>query len=198
MKTNKLIQGHGTNDLTEPVKINGKPLKFYDTWKGMLRRCYSEKRLAEFPTYRNCTVCDSWLLLSTFRAWFDINYRDGMELDKDILIQGNKVYSPEACSFVPQYINTLLTNSAAARGSLPLGVRAIKMNLKTGKITTTYEARCGGGNGKPLTKVFRTIPEAVAWYSTKKREVVEKQAIHAFEAGDINGDVYQALISRQW
>ena len=108
MKTNKLIYGKGMNDLTGQAAQNGKNFKFYAVWSDMLRRCYSEKRLARHPTYRNCTVCSEWLLLSNFREWFNIHYRDGLALDKDILVKGNKIYSPDTCRFVPEYINSLL------------------------------------------------------------------------------------------
>ena len=197
MAKQKLVCGVGINDLHEPTKINGKTLKFYATWFRMLNRCYSEECHARQPTYVGCSVCSEWLSLSAFKVWYDIHYRDGLALDKDILVKGNKVYSPEACSFVPGYINSLLTDSGAARGEYPLGVRAMKPNSR-GKVNTTYEARCNNGYGKPITKVFKTVAEARQWYITIKKKVANEQAIHAFEAGDINGDVYQALISRQW
>ena len=193
----KLVYGVGVNDIDEPIYKNGSILKFYATWHGMLRRCYSKKYQTRYPTYRGCSVCSEWLSLSTFKIWFDANYRDGMSLDKDILIQGNKVYSPETCRFVPGYINNLLTDAGAARGELPLGVSATKPNSH-GQINTTYKARCHDGHGKRFTRTFRTVPEAAAWYSMTKTRIVKEQAIHAFMAGDITEDVYQALITRQW
>ena len=198
MKPTRLVYDKGMNDLDEPIWKDGKTLKFYKTWQGMLSRCYSEESLSKHRTYVGCSVCSSWLSLSNFKVWFDVNYREGMALDKDILIQGNKIYSPEACRFVPEYINNLLTDAGAARGAYPLGVTAVKSKAKNGRITTTYQAACRGGNGKKCYKNFRTIPEAAAWYSLKKKEVVGQQAIHAFMAGDITEDVYQALIARGW
>ena len=195
----KLVYGVGVNDIDEPVKINGKPLKFYNTWKSMLKRCYSEKYQAKNPTYVGCGVCDEWLVLSNFKVWFDANYRTGMELDKDILIPSNKVYSPDTCQFVPHHINSLLTDDGANRGDYPLGVRARKPNPKTGKrVNVTYEASCRDGHGGKLHKTFKTVAEARQWYITTKKKVAKEQAIHAFEAGDITEDVYQALITRQW
>ena len=193
----KLVQGVGINDLAEPVEINGKSLKFYNTWKSMLQRCYSEKRQTKKPTYRGCSVCDEWLSLSTFKEWFDANYRTGMELDKDILVKGNRVYCPEACSFIPRYINNLLTDAGAIRGELPCGVVAQKPSSH-GQINTTYTARCRDGHGGMRRKTFKTVAEARQWYITTKKKVVSEQATRAFEAGDITGDVYQALITREW
>ena len=194
----KLVQGVGVNDLDGPVYKNGSNLKFYSTWKGMLDRCYSEKYRAKFPTYIGCSVCDEWLLLSNFQEWYNIHYRDGMALDKDILIQGNKIYCPEACRFVPQYINSLLTDAGAIRGNLPLGVRALKPNAKTGKISTTYEACCCTGNSKRITKVFKTIPEASAWYSMTKKKAVKEIALESFWRNEIVSDVATALLEREW
>ena len=197
-QTKRLVCGVGVNDLTGPVYKNGSNLKFYDTWIHMLNRCYSEKYQTKKPTYRGCSVCDGWLLLSNFKVWFDANYRDGMSLDKDILVQGNKVYSPETCRFVPGYVNTLLTDAGAIRGELPLGVSARKPNPKTSRVNTTYMARCSDGHGGELTRTFKTVAEARQWYTTTKKKVTSEQAIYAFEAGDITEDVYQALITREW
>ena len=198
MKTNKLVYGHGTNDLDGPVKVNGKTLKFYHAWTDMLRRCYSGEYQDRFPTYIVCSVCDEWLLLSNFKEWFDVNYHEGMELDKDILIQGNKIYCPEACRFVPQYINSLLTDAGAARGAYPLGVTAVKLKAENGQITTAYRAQCSDGKGGHPHKDFSTIPEAVAWYSTKKKEVVKEIVLESFWRNEIMSDVATALLEREW
>lgn len=197
-KQTKLVCGHGINDLDEPVKINGKNLKFYNTWYSMLTRCYSKKSHARYPTYIGCSVCNGWLSLSTFKEWYDTNYHDGTALDKDIIIPGNKVYGPETCRFVPSYINSLLLDAGAIRGDLPLGVRALWPSAKTRKINITYQAQCNDGHGKSLTKTFKTVLEAATWYSAIKKRVVKEQAIRAFEAGDIAEDIYQALITREW
>lgn len=94
----------------------------YVVWCDMLRRCYSEKYHKKKPTYKGCSVCDEWLLFSNFKRWFDENYIDGYCLDKDIIVKGNKVYSPDTCCFVPKCINSLLTNRKMHRGLEPIGV----------------------------------------------------------------------------
>ena len=80
--------------------------KEYSLWSGMMERCYSSKLHAKYPSYIGCTVCDEWHDFQVFGDWLEINYVDGCELDKDIKIKGNSVYSPAACKFVTKKDNT--------------------------------------------------------------------------------------------
>lgn len=91
---------------------NNKRLKSHSVWCDMLRRCYDVK----FKQYKNyggkgITVCDEWKCYANFKQWFDNNYYElegeNIQLDKDILIENNKIYSPTTCMFIPQYINDL-------------------------------------------------------------------------------------------
>ena len=45
---------------------------------------------------------------------------EGKQLDKDIVIPGNKVYSPDACIFVDKRINNLMTSRNSR--ALPIGI----------------------------------------------------------------------------
>ena len=84
-------------------------------WKNMMKRCYCNKSLKTNPTYKNCTVCEEWHCFANFEKWFDENYyeipNERVCLDKDILVKGNKIYSPETCCFVPSSINALFTTN---------------------------------------------------------------------------------------
>jgi len=122
----KPAYGIGINDadyMTEQ-NINGKKVRcpYYRRWRDMLKRCYSKKFHEKYPTYKNCTVCKEWLLFSAFKDWMIQQEWEGMELDKDIKIKGNKIYSPDTCLFIPHALNSLLTDSAAIRGKYPVGV----------------------------------------------------------------------------
>lgn len=98
----------------------------YRAWSNMLLRCYDTGRRYKFPTYADCTVCNEWHNFQNFAAWYSQNYYEvggeRMELDKDILVKGNKVYSPDTCILVPQSINTLFTKNDLKRGKYPIGV----------------------------------------------------------------------------
>ena len=84
---------------------NGKYKKAYSIWSGMIKRCYSKNEQKYCPTYKECTVCKEWHNFQLFAEWFIENYRPNTHLDKDILIEGNKEYSPKTCIFIDQKSN---------------------------------------------------------------------------------------------
>jgi hypothetical protein len=107
------VYDYGINDMTGMSST-----KYYKTWIHMLERCYSDKFLEKYPTYKGCSVCPEWLYLSVFHAWMQAHdgYREGLELNKDILVFGNKVYSPQTCQFVSKAVNNLLTDRGGSAG----------------------------------------------------------------------------------
>lgn len=116
------------------AKINGKMTKVYDVWSKMLQRCYDPYYINKYLTYIDCYVCDEWLCFQNFAKWYYNNIYEcndeRMELDKDILMKGNKIYSPETCVFVPQKINYLFIKSNASRGKYPIGINYHKKTKK--------------------------------------------------------------------
>lgn len=80
-------------------------------WKNMIQRCYDSKVHKYKPEYKDKTVCEEWLNYANFRIWFDEHYvpikNDQVDLDKDLLVQGNKVYSPETCVCLVHYQNSM-------------------------------------------------------------------------------------------
>ena len=106
-----------------PVSVNGKLTSAYGTWKNMLRRCYDPKYQAGKPTYIGCSVHPDWHNFQNFAEWFEKQYfATCWDLDKDLITEGNKIYSVDTCVFIPQQLNKLLTDSGNARGDLPQGV----------------------------------------------------------------------------
>jgi hypothetical protein len=160
------------------VSINGKLTKQYAAWNGMLSRCYSEVYQNKQPTYKNCIVDVRWHNFQNFAKWFDENYYEidnqRMHLDKDILLKGNKLYSPETCLFVPQSINSLFTKSNSSRGNLPVGVAWHKTHEK-------YIAQCSntikGCNSKIIHLGYYNTPEeAFQSYKTYKELLIKQTA----------------------
>lgn len=92
----------------------------YDCWRGILRRCYAKEN--RYKTYRDTVVHESWHNFQVFAKWYEENYVEGYEIDKDIICPNCKIYSPETCAFVPQEINKIFTNIKCKKSSLPTGV----------------------------------------------------------------------------
>ena len=112
--------GEGKYTPTENGKIN----EYYDIWHHMIRRCYDPKSQEKNPTYKGCTVEDYLLNFQNMGEWLEENYYkvpgETMNLDKDILHKGNKIYSRETCIFVPHRINSLFTKCYMSRGKNPI------------------------------------------------------------------------------
>lgn len=98
----------------------------YKKWYMMLYRCYDPLQLNRRPSYQNVFVCDAWLNFQNFAAWFELNNTKGKHLDKDILIDGNKIYSPETCLFVTQTENQEKASAKKFIFYSPLG-RTVKI-----------------------------------------------------------------------
>jgi hypothetical protein len=88
---------------------DGKALQCAVTWKSMLERCYCPKYQKKTPTYVGCTVAQEWHNYQVFAKWFYENYpKDNEEiyqLDKDFKVKGNKLYSPDTCTFLTKFDN---------------------------------------------------------------------------------------------
>ena len=177
------------NNSKELVDGKWKPTKCYDVWNGMLKRCYSEKYHQKQPTYIGCSVVDEWHDFDVFYDWFKLNYKAGYALDKDLLIQGNKVYSPTTCVFIPQNINSLLIERNASRGNYPIGVDFHKPSNK-------YRALCNNGKGVKIhLGLFKTPQEASEAYKQYKYQLVRDIALEALKSGSIDERTYNALLN---
>lgn len=194
-KRYKLVFGVGINDsdynVVESVQISGKTkvlwvCPFYMKWKDMLGRCYYEPNLKANPTYIGCSVCKEWLTFSNFKAWMETQDWEGRQLDKDLLIRGNKLYSAETCVFIEPKVNKFMTERGAYRGEFPIGVC---FDRQTGK----YMAQCWSvekGKNIGLGR-YKTPKEAhEAWLAFK----LEQAYILAAQQTDER--VAKALIDR--
>ncbi|PLS04037.1 AP2 domain-containing protein [Neobacillus cucumis] len=159
--------GQGKYNVTE----NGEVTKVYKVWSSMLNRAYNAKYHKRNPSYKDVTVCQDWHSFQNFGECFDENYYevDGekMNLDKDILFKGNKVYSPDKCCFVPDKLNTLIVTCNSARGSLPIGVTF-------NKVTRSYQTQSADGKGKVVPLGHYSSPEeAFEVYKNFKENVIK-------------------------
>ncbi len=189
-KASKLVCGVGVNDANYVVQIretigyvNGKRKRkliwmcpFYLTWTNMLKRGYSTKCKEKHHTYKNITVCEEWWLFSNFKCWMEQQPYEGMQLDKDILVKGNKEYNSASCVFVPSRINKVLTDSGATRGLYPLGVCYMqKQKGVVNGLRKPYVAQVATGNGsrQKYLGIFPTPQEAHKAWQLAKADVIE-------------------------
>lgn len=136
----------------------------YDIWRKMVGRCYDNPD----KHYENCTVSKEWLDYQDFCNWFYSSevlpyYQKGFNLDKDLLITGNKVYSKDSCVFIPREINSFLTLRKNDRGEYKIGVY-----LKSENRTKKYGAQLNMGILKKHLGYFLTEQEAFSAYKEAK------------------------------
>jgi len=166
----KLVHGKGVNDAEYIVNIKNSTKQescpFYKRWVGMLERCYSEKLHKKNPTYKDCSVCSEWLTFSNFKEWMIKQDWEGQQLDKDLILPGNKIYSPSTCVFLPSAINSLMNNAGSIRGKYPIGVSKYKKNgLYTAKISLNGKLKGLG--------YYKTQEEASFVYLTAKSDHIK-------------------------
>lgn len=176
-KDKLLVYGVGINDadymVTRYKNVNKKKQTIwrcpvYKAWVNMLRRCYSEKLKELNKTYVGVTACKEWHVFSNFRAWMIAQDFEGKELDKDILVVGNTIYSPETCAFVSHKVNSFFWEKGNKKTNYKRGV---SLDKKTGK----FLAACNIGNKKSVYLGSFKDPESahLAWKSFKYKLAVE-------------------------
>ena len=99
-----LVLGVGVND-TNYITTNGDDrCPYYARWKNILTRVYNPRK----ETYKGLSICESWLSLTKFKSWMELQDWEGKEIDKDLLVLGNNHYSPETCCFLSRKVNIML------------------------------------------------------------------------------------------
>lgn len=179
------------------TRVSGVLTREFNIWKGVTRRCLLKSQKILQPTYEDVTVCDEWLNFQNFAEW--CNQQNGFhsltdsgenfQLDKDILVKGNKIYSPDTCCFVPREINNLFTLRKRCRGELPLGVRKFYVKSKQGfRYTISFNIPEKTKSGK----TFDTPEEAFYCYKNAKESYIKSLAEKW--KGRIEPKVYTALL----
>lgn len=158
----------------------------YTTWGNMLKRCYSQEYLDKYPTYRGCSVSDDWHNFQVFARWYESTYRDNYELEKDLLVIGNRVYSADTCVFVPRSVNIFITDNSASRGHYPIGVSYDKQAKK-------LIAKCGDGKGGQKYLGVFTDPQVahMAWRDCKLKIALDMKP----ELDTIDERVYLNMVT---
>lgn len=171
------------------VDAQGKHTKEYKLWSGMIERCYSPKNNEKQPTYAGCTVSENFKNFQYFAEWCNNQVgfgNKGWQLDKDILVKGNRVYSEDTCCFVPREINVLFTKRQNFRGKYPIGVS--EYNGKT-KFRASVNI---DGKTKSLGN-FSNVTEAFCWYKSEKEKEIKRKANKFIN--ELSSKVYECLMT---
>ena len=97
--------------------------KEYKQWQHMLSRCYlpTDKEYTRYGG-KGITVCPSWHNFQNFASWIiKQNKPTHYQLDKDIKIKGNLIYSPDTCLLVTPQQNAQEANAKSAAFISPQG-----------------------------------------------------------------------------
>ena len=173
-----------------PISEDGVHTKEYGLWKNMLRRCYSITYKQKHPTYEGCECSENFKSYEYFYEWCNkqvgFNNKD-WQMDKDLLVKGNKVYSEDSCVFIPAEINSLLVKSDKKRGKHLIGVYWSKTNK-------AFVAQVSMNKGKrEHLGYFKTEVEAFNAYKQAKEAFIKEQANKW--KGKIDIMAYNALIN---
>lgn len=195
----KTIYGVGFVGIKYLTHIDCKNTREYETWVHILQRSFDDKLKQKQTAYLNVTCCEEWLSYENFYEW--IHSQENFDkwlnesrwaIDKDIIVKGNKIYSPNTCTLVPQIVNCLFLNKRAKRGEYPLGVK-VKKDCKG------FYASCSD----PLLKKnielgsYPTKEEAFMAYKEYKEGLIKRVAELEFSQGNITERCYNAMINYQ-
>lgn len=151
------------------MKYNPLYKKIYTLWHSMMQRCYQ----SNCHSYKNygaigIAVDSEWQTLNGFIKTIDLveGYNEEsllsgkLQLDKDIKIKGNKIYSYDKCKFV-----TLQTNSSNRRNNRYF----VSVNLKDENVlyTNNRQLFCEENNLDTST-VWRMLQKQNGKESTKR------------------------------
>lgn len=193
------IYGVGMKGLKYPasyINKNGRTVgtKEYYAFRSMIARCYSVNLNKRQPSYKEVTCCEEWHNRDNFEDWLrsQPNYMKFLEndfaLDKDILVHGNKIYSPETCCLVPRKINELFKNDADKSNGMPTGVKKHK---------NKYLVYCCINGKNTYIDTCNTKIEAAITYKNFKENHIKQIAKLEYFKGNITEQCYNAMMNYQ-
>ena len=172
-------------------KNDGEIHPFYDAWRGALRRSYDPLFHKKFPLYKDCEVHEDWHNYQNFCEWSSAQvFYKGYKLDKDILVQGNKLYGPDTCVYLPNELNCIISNRWDDNRGLPRGV-SISANPNAKKKIYVASLRRKGVSNLNLG-YFDSPEEAYLVYKYEKEKYVKERAM--FWKDRISEKAFKALM----
>lgn len=154
------------------------PKVIHRHWRHVLERTVAGH---DKSRYEDCEVVDSWHCFQNFAEWAVVQKNafaaEGngrlYHLDKDMVKDGNRIYCPEYCVFLPSEVNCFHTKKEVGNTGF-IGVNEIrgeKEGYKTG-----YIARCHKGDVREYLGYYDTPEEAHAVYKIHKEAYAKELA----------------------
>ena len=155
----------------------------YSKWANMMQRCYDEETHRLKPYYAVCTAEIEWLNFSNYREWHKENAMGDrkVDLDKDVLVQGNTVYGSETCTLIPHFTNTIFEERGADTN--------IILNNDTGKYDVTMSIL----GKREEVGMFDTEEEAKQGFVDYKQDYIKKYAKKC--KGKVPYKTYEAMMN---
>jgi hypothetical protein len=191
----RILKRRKKSDKPKKVLTNEQVLrkKARSLWNGIKSRCSNTVAdVRKLPLrYQNVTISDEFKDFDKFFNWvigqkgFGVK---GFQIDKDILVKGNTVYSPATCCFVPNKINGLMIRCSRGRsgkrGGVPIGV-----SVASGK----YHAQMMVDRVKVGLGYYNTVEEAFNAYKVAKEQNIKRMA--ELYKDQLDPRAYEALMN---
>lgn len=141
----------------------------------------------QFQSYVGCN--SGFIDFQDFAEWCQrqIGYfENGFQLDKDLLVKGNKVYNKNTAVFIPREVNMVIVTSRLTRGAYPLGVSKQKKKFQVN--VRLY-------NRNKYLGTYDTPEEAFNAYKVAKEQHIKELANKWHDK--IDPRAYEALMNYQ-
>lgn len=163
-------------------------------WSDIQQRCkigghYQSKK----PTYVGCTMSENFKDFQFFAEWHQaqVGYcLKDYHLDKDILVDYNKIYSEDNCVLVPKDLNAFFKRFESLQ-KLPQGVWISQSGLYGASIGSEVTSR------KKHLGVFNTIEDASYAYKVAK-DALAKEWYQRLSSGEFKIDTRVIERMRTW
>ena len=173
-------------------KYKGK-IKARYYWRGVLTRCFCPKWKSTHKTYDDCSISEDWENYQNFCEWVTKQKFYGSldyNIDKDLIIKGNKLYSEDTCLLVPSQVNKLIIKPKQFNNNLPVGVStrgdlANKFMSRHSRIIT--------GEKVAYLGLYDTPEEAFYHYKVSKESYIKQVAL--LYRDKVDNKTFEALMN---
>jgi hypothetical protein len=154
----------------------------------MFRRTLLDAHKPRNSSYTDVQICEEWHNFQNFAEWMSsqVILDSSWHLDKDLLVKGSKIYSPETCVFLPPEVNMFFTKRKSKRGDYPIGV-------SYRETTSRFLAGMTWEGKNVYLGSFSSPEEAFCAYKARKEQCAKELAEKWHDK--IDARAYEALLN---